>query len=88
MSPGPPRQLSGAPRRRCPVGPSRPSRRGCHSRPLLAGAPLEARLEALLRERAPLYESMAEVRVGTENEAPEEIATRVLAGLDAVRGVR
>jgi shikimate kinase len=73
------------------VSPAEAGRRiaeGASSRPLLAGGPLEARLEALLRERAPLYESMAEVRVEAEGAPPEEIASRVLAGLATMRGAR
>ena len=73
------------------VSPTEAGRRiaeGAASRPLLAGGPLEARLEALLRERAPLYESMAEIRIEAEGGAPDEIARRVLDGLAAVKELR
>ena len=73
------------------VSPSEAGRRiaaGSASRPLLAGGPLEARLEALLRERGPLYESIAEVRVEAEGASPEEVAGRVIAGLAGAGGAR
>ena len=50
-------------------------------RPMLGHGPLEARLEALLRERAALYESVAELRVECGDETPDEIAERIVAGL-------
>ena len=50
-------------------------------RPLLGSGPIEARLEALLRERAALYESVAELRVDSGDETPDEIAERIVAGL-------
>jgi shikimate kinase len=49
------------------------------SRPLLAGGSLAARLETLLRERAALYESVAEFRVPTGSLAPVEVADAILA---------
>ena len=73
------------------VAPAIAARRvAAHSavRPLLGPGPLEARLEALLRERAPLYESVAAARVDSGDDPPESIAERVLAGLAAAREVR
>lgn len=49
------------------------------SRPLLAGGALEARLETLLRERAPLYESLADLRVATSGLGAGEVADAILA---------
>lgn len=53
-------------------------------RPLLGGvAEPEARLAALLAERAPLYAEVAEVRVPTDGRTPEAVADAVLAALGA-----
>jgi len=51
------------------------------SRPLLAGGPVEARLKALLRERAPFYESIAELCVITDGRDPDEVAGVILDAL-------
>ncbi|HTR96561.1 MAG TPA: shikimate kinase [Candidatus Acidoferrales bacterium] len=48
-------------------------------RPLLAGAGAEARLTALLAERAPLYAEVAALRVPTDALTPEQVAERILA---------
>jgi shikimate kinase len=53
------------------------------ARPLLAGRPALERLEALLRERAPLYAEAAHVRVPTDGRSPEQVADAVLAALGA-----
>jgi len=50
-------------------------------RPALGAGPVEGRLEALLRERGALYESMAELRVESGDETPDQIAERIVAGL-------
>jgi shikimate kinase len=49
------------------------------ARPLLAGADPEARLEALLSERAALYAMVAAARVSTSGRSPAEVAAIVLA---------
>ena len=48
-------------------------------RPLLAGAAVEERLEMLLRERAPLYEGIAQFQVPTDGRTAAEVAEAVLA---------
>ncbi len=48
-------------------------------RPLLRGAPAEARLAALLAERAPLYAEVSERRVDTGSLAPDAVADAILA---------
>jgi shikimate kinase len=50
-------------------------------RPLLGDGPVEARLQTLLAERAPLYAEVAELRVGTGGRTPAQVAERVLEGL-------
>ncbi len=55
------------------------------SRPLLTGAPVEARLEALLRERGPLYESVAELRLSAGERPATEIADAILAAAPSPR---
>jgi shikimate kinase len=49
-------------------------------RPLLAGAPARARLEALLAGRGPLYAEVAHRRVDTETRTPDQVADAILAG--------
>jgi shikimate kinase len=49
-------------------------------RPLLVEAP-RARMSATLRERAPLYEEVADLTVETSERTPDEIAEEVLAWL-------
>ena len=49
-----------------------------HVRPLLAGAAVEERLEMLLRERGPLYEMVAELKVPTDGRTAAEVAEAVL----------
>ncbi len=51
------------------------------TRPLLAGADPETRLENLLRERESLYAGAAHVRVPTSGRTPAEVADAVLAAL-------
>lgn len=46
------------------------------ARPLLLGNP-RARLKALLKERLPIYESLATVTVSTSEYSPEEAAERI-----------
>jgi len=48
-------------------------------RPLLRGAPPEARLATLLAERAPLYAEVAQHRVDTGPLTPEAVADAILA---------
>jgi len=64
------------------VSPAEAARRvgGTPGRPLLAGAAPQARLEALLAERAPLYAQVAHRRVDTEGRSPEAVADAILAG--------
>ena len=52
-------------------------------RPLLAGADPQARLAQLQREREPLYEEAALVRVPTASRDPSQVADAVLAALGA-----
>ena len=47
-------------------------------RPLLAGGKAEARLAALLEQRAPLYAEVAELRIPTDALTPEQVAERIL----------
>lgn len=51
------------------------------TRPLLAGAEPQARLAALLAERAPLYAECAASRVATDGLDPAAVAERVLRDL-------
>jgi shikimate kinase len=46
-------------------------------RPLLAGAPLESRLTALLAARGPLYAEVAHRRVATDGRTAEQVADAV-----------
>ncbi len=53
---------------------------GATTRPLLrraAGGDVPAALEAMLRERAPLYEGAADAVVDTDGRTPGEVADRV-----------
>ncbi len=63
------------------VPPSEAARRigDAGTRPLLAGGPAPARLEALLAERAPLYAEVAHQRVDTRGRTPEQVADTILA---------
>lgn len=63
------------------VSPAEAARRlaGATDRPLLRGAPAEARLETLLAERSPLYAEVAHRRVDTEALDPEAVADAILA---------
>lgn len=56
-------------------------------RPVLLGN-VRSRMVALLNERAPLYDSVARVKVDTENRSPEEVVDVVVAelGLEAHGG--
>ena len=47
-------------------------------RPLLAGAAVEERLDMLLRERGPLYEMVAELKVPTDGRTAAQVAEAVL----------
>lgn len=49
------------------------------NRPLLAGGPIAAQLSDLLATRAPLYASVADVRVATDGLDADQVADRVLA---------
>lgn len=51
---------------------------GVAERPLLAGSAPEA-IEALLRDRAPLYEGAADAVIDTDGLAPQDVAERVAA---------
>lgn len=51
------------------------------SRPLLIGSPRKQWL-TLAQERAPLYESVSQLRVDTDDLTPEQVSERVLAGLE------
>ena len=53
------------------------------SRPLMASPKPAERLEALLAERRPLY-AQADLTIHQAGEAPEAVATQVLAGLPAL----
>ena len=50
-------------------------------RPLLGNGHIESRLAALLRARAPLYESVASIRVDGALPSPERVADTILASL-------
>jgi len=52
-------------------------------RPLLFGN-MRAQVKKLLDERAPIYASVATVTVDTDETAPEDVAVRVRAALEAV----
>ena len=49
------------------------------TRPLLAGGPVEARLETILAERAPLYAEVAHLRIDSDARTPEEMSDAILA---------
>lgn len=52
-------------------------------RPLLLGN-VRARIKAVLDERAPVYESLADITVDTDGRTPAEIADEVRAALEQV----
>lgn len=52
-------------------------------RPLLLGN-VRARIKAVLDERAPIYESLADITVDTDGRTPAEIADEVLRALEQV----
>lgn len=52
-------------------------------RPLLEGGPAQARLQALLAERAPLYRGVASHRVATDDRTVEQVADAVIEALAA-----
>ena len=52
-------------------------------RPLLADGDLESRLAELLVRRAPWYAEVAELRVVTDGQTPEQLAEHVLSRLGA-----
>ncbi len=54
------------------------------SRPLLLGN-VRSRIKALLDERTPIYESVAEVVVATDGRTPEEVAEEIVAALERSR---
>jgi shikimate kinase len=60
------------------------TRHGRH-RPLLRDADPEARLAELMAIRAPLYQSVAHVTVGTDRRKVHTVAELILAGIDALR---
>ncbi len=51
------------------------------SRPLLLGN-VRARVKALLDERAPIYESVADVVIDTDNTSPQDVANEIRSVLD------
>ncbi len=54
-------------------------------RPLLRGATsLQERLENILRERAPIYESVADVVVDVDEKTPEEISEKIVEWIGQV----
>ncbi len=59
------------------------TRHGRH-RPLLNNADPAARLGELMRARAPLYQSIAQVTVSTDRRKVQTVAERILAGIDAL----
>ncbi|MCP9928993.1 shikimate kinase [Cyanobium sp. CH-040] len=52
-------------------------------RPLLHSADPEARLQALLNDRLPLY-ALADLRIAQERDRPQQVAERVLEGLPGI----
>ncbi len=61
---------------------------GDETRPLLAGADAAeklARVEAMLTERGPVYESCADLIIDTDDKEPGEIAAEILKGLADLR---
>src|SRR5262245_23056189 len=71
------------------VSPATAARRvgGGAGRPLLAGVAAEARLTALLSQRAALYAEVAHRRVNTETLSPEAVADAILDGTRPGRSV-
>jgi shikimate kinase len=70
------------------VSPAEAARRlGAHAaeRPLLSGRPLEKRLTELLAARAPHYRQVADFRVATDGQDPDQVAEAVLAACGATR---
>jgi shikimate kinase len=61
-----------------PAEAARRVRAQVHVRPLLAGAAVEERLDMLLRERGPLYEMVAELKVPTDGRTAAQVAEAVL----------
>ena len=51
------------------------------SRPLLLGN-MRSRIKALLDERTPIYESVADVVVDTDHRSPEDVAAEIRRALD------
>lgn len=47
------------------------------ARPLLSGADKPARVDALLRERLPLYARASDLIIDTDNLGPREITERI-----------
>ena len=62
-----------------PAEAARRVRAHARERPLLAGAAVEERLEMLLRERTPLYETVAEFKVPTDGRTATEVAEAVFS---------
>lgn len=58
---------------------ARLGREGIAERPLLSGDSAAARLEAMHRERGPLYEAAADAVIDTDGLTPWEVADRVAA---------
>jgi shikimate kinase len=52
------------------------------SRPLLLGN-IRSRIKALLDERTPIYESVADIAVDTDQRSPEDVADEIRKALDA-----
>ncbi len=52
-------------------------------RPLLADVDATERLEEILAHRAPLYEAAADLRVTTDDRAPEDVTSRIEAWWNA-----
>ena len=61
-----------------PAEAARRVRAQVHVRPLLVGAAVEERLDMLLRDRGPLYEMVAELKVPTDGRTAAEVADAVL----------
>jgi shikimate kinase len=60
------------------------TRHGRH-RPLLLNADPEERLAALMGVRAPLYQSIARVTVGTDRRKVQTVAEHIVAGIEALQ---
>jgi shikimate kinase len=54
------------------------------NRPLLLNADPEARLAELMSVRAPLYQSIAHVTVGTDQRKVQTVAEHIIAGIEAL----